>query len=339
MMSSRNNKLFFVLIIISIFYLNDALGEEQSNVFELLKQTDILSRSLSNNRNETLDRNNDFLQLAMLGTEKLLSLDGNQSGAWIRKGDLLQIDRDYDGSLECYDQALRINPFAPLAWLGKGDVFDRQGRTDEAIDCYEKAICCYDFWTYMSSSGERNSSSKGKAWQKKGQVLALSGRNREALECFNKSLESFEDRYVESAAKVWIDMGLLNLRMENYKNATECFNKSRELCQGFDDKKEYAKALFNIGVARIMMNEYNASIECFDKAIESLDSDGSKVNDKDAWSSWFGKCIALDAISSNSPESNEAFIKAIKVAGGKSILSFNGIWNLLCNQIEMIIYR
>ena len=71
MIMRKNDKLFFLFIIIFTFYSNTTLGEEQSHVSEWLKQTTILSGWPNyNNNNETQDRNTDFHQLAMLGAEK-----------------------------------------------------------------------------------------------------------------------------------------------------------------------------------------------------------------------------------------------------------------------------
>jgi len=61
---------------------------------------------------------------------------------------LVSLGRAYYGcnqeerSLECFDQALRLNPTAANIWYDKGDSLRFLNRTREALVCYDKAIKC-----------------------------------------------------------------------------------------------------------------------------------------------------------------------------------------------------
>lgn len=75
----------------------------------------------------------------------------------IDKGHALHSLREYDLSIDCYNDALDIDPNSSLAWYGKGRSLAELGEYEEAINCYEKALS-----TFPVSSG---------SWSDKGDEL------------------------------------------------------------------------------------------------------------------------------------------------------------------------
>ena len=58
----------------------------------------------------------------------------------ILKGIELSSQGRYEEAIQCYDQALAINPDDKEGWNGKGDALDDLGKHEEAIICYDYVL-------------------------------------------------------------------------------------------------------------------------------------------------------------------------------------------------------
>jgi len=45
-----------------------------------------------------------------------------------------------DKAIECFDEAIKIDPLYYQAWYNKGEVFSSFGKYDEALKCYDGAL-------------------------------------------------------------------------------------------------------------------------------------------------------------------------------------------------------
>jgi len=60
---------------------------------------------------------------------------------WILKGDLLHIHHnDYEGAIDCYNQALKINQESEEAWVKKAYTLKEKGKCAEAAACFRTAM-------------------------------------------------------------------------------------------------------------------------------------------------------------------------------------------------------
>jgi len=57
-----------------------------------------------------------------------------------QKGKNFFEDGQYLEAVECYEQALLLNPNDPDLWNSKGLVLRVMGRYNEAIDCFNKSL-------------------------------------------------------------------------------------------------------------------------------------------------------------------------------------------------------
>jgi tetratricopeptide (TPR) repeat protein len=64
----------------------------------------------------------------------------NLVAAFINRGNAYQSNRDYGRAIEDYDQAIRINPIAPLAFNNRGNVYLSKQDYDRALEDYDQAI-------------------------------------------------------------------------------------------------------------------------------------------------------------------------------------------------------
>ncbi len=91
----------------------------------------------------------------------------------ILKGIELSSQGKYEEAIQCYDQALVINPDDKEGWNGKGDALDDLGKHEEAIICYDYVLRIHP---------------DDSTWAMKGIVLNKINRHQEANICFDKAL-------------------------------------------------------------------------------------------------------------------------------------------------------
>jgi len=80
--------------------------------------------------------------------------------------------KNYYKAFECYNKAIELNPFDPLAYINKGDALYLCNKLEEAILEYDKAIEIKP--TYLGS------------YLMKIEVMEELGRDLEANECYKQ---------------------------------------------------------------------------------------------------------------------------------------------------------
>jgi len=72
--------------------------------------------------------------------DEALGLQPKHAEALVKKGDALEKLGRLDEAIACYDRALETNDGMTIAYLHKGGLFNRMARYDEALQCYEQAL-------------------------------------------------------------------------------------------------------------------------------------------------------------------------------------------------------
>ncbi|HTL18533.1 MAG TPA: tetratricopeptide repeat protein [Patescibacteria group bacterium] len=84
--------------------------------------------------------NLDDIQAAVNCFDEALAIDPHNAEAWVRKGTALERLQQLDQAIDCYDRAIQSDGSLTIAYLHKGGLFNRMERFNEALDCYEKAL-------------------------------------------------------------------------------------------------------------------------------------------------------------------------------------------------------
>jgi tetratricopeptide (TPR) repeat protein len=72
--------------------------------------------------------------------EQALTLEPNNADALVKKGTALERMRKLNEAIECYDRAIAADNSMTIAYLYKGGLFNRLERFGEALECYEMAL-------------------------------------------------------------------------------------------------------------------------------------------------------------------------------------------------------
>jgi tetratricopeptide (TPR) repeat protein len=72
--------------------------------------------------------------------DEALGLQPKHAEALVKKGDALEKLGRLDEAIACYDRAIEANDGMTIAYLHKGGLFNRMARYDEALQCYEQAL-------------------------------------------------------------------------------------------------------------------------------------------------------------------------------------------------------
>jgi len=83
--------------------------------------------------------------------DQALALDPKHSEALIKKAGTLERLNRFEEALVCYDDAIAADGSMTIAYLHKGGLFNRMSRYEEALQCYERALHTHD----KRASGEK----------------------------------------------------------------------------------------------------------------------------------------------------------------------------------------
>ena len=82
------------------------------------------------------------VSLPIVDTEEseLQPSDLNDSEVWVRKGKILEENRQYPGAIEMFDHAIGLNRGYGESWIGKGGALLELERYNESLESYNTAF-------------------------------------------------------------------------------------------------------------------------------------------------------------------------------------------------------
>jgi tetratricopeptide (TPR) repeat protein len=207
--------------------------------------------------------------------------------AWVDKGLSLYKSGKLEKAIECYDNALKINPSYYKACLLKAETLYALGEYQKAHTYYTRAaelnpdqnnnnpeLATKSYFVYYLARDEAkvkqydhlSSAEIKKIKNPRDFLSALSSQGEnfinlsnyeKAVECFDKALN-----LDSNSAGVWNDKGFALHFLGKYKEAIECYDNALRL------KPDYIDALNDKGFALDKLGEHEKAIKCFDKARE-----------------------------------------------------------------------
>jgi tetratricopeptide (TPR) repeat protein len=174
--------------------------------------------------------------------DQALAIDPRFAAVWNNKGiSLADLGRRAEAT-SCYDQALAIDPRHALAWNNKGLALAALGRPAEAINCYDQALAIDPRFAA--------------AWNNKGPALAALGRREEAINCYDQAL-AIDPRH----ARAWTNKGIALARLGRREEAINCHDQALAI------DPRYALVWYNKGIALAALGRREEAISCYDQAL------------------------------------------------------------------------
>jgi tetratricopeptide (TPR) repeat protein len=84
--------------------------------------------------------NEDKVEQAVECFDEALVLDPHNTEALVKKGAALERMRKLPEAIECYDRAIALDGSMTIAYLYKGGLYNQMERFSEAVECYEQAL-------------------------------------------------------------------------------------------------------------------------------------------------------------------------------------------------------
>jgi len=206
--------------------------------------------------------------------------DSADANAWFSKGFLMELQKNYSASIDCYQKAIDLNQSFIEAWLKEGSLFEDQGQYDKALNCYTKVLSlrqndaaiwhetgavlletgnlsgAWDFYNKALHMESKDATLWSSEWAKKGDSFCKSGRYGLAVECYNASM-----RLSSQDPAIWNANGCALAAQGRYDEAVKCFLHSTVL------DPLYSPPWFNQGVVLKRIGKIDEALKCYDEAI------------------------------------------------------------------------
>ena len=139
--------------------------------------------------------------------EQALGLDPQLKEAWNNKGLVLRDLGRYTDALACYEQALKIDQDFALAWNNRGSTLEMVAGHAEALGCYEHALGLNPRFK--------------EAWNNRARVLRALGRFSEALACYDQAIAIDSQN-----AEIWSHKGSSLGGLGRHSEALACYEQA-----------------------------------------------------------------------------------------------------------------
>jgi tetratricopeptide (TPR) repeat protein len=161
---------------------------------------------------------------------------------WIRKGSSLTALGRREEAINCFDQALAIDPRDAMTWNNKSASLFHLGRLEEAINCCDQALAI--------------DPRHAMAWTNKGSSLAALGRHAEAISCYDQALATDPRN-----AMLWSNKGVALSGLDRCAEAIRCYDQALSI-----DPRDFS-ACYNKGNALAALGRDAEAISSYDQAL------------------------------------------------------------------------
>jgi tetratricopeptide (TPR) repeat protein len=134
----------------------------------------------------------------------------------IEKGDIYREQQEYVKAIECFNEAIKIEPENIFAWTCKVRTYYDQGLSEDVIECCKEII-------------RINPDECGDAWKDMAESLNVLERFEEAIECCDRvfEVESMGKSLTKKHALLIKSISLMKLN--RFEEGLECAKRAEEI--------------------------------------------------------------------------------------------------------------
>ncbi len=202
-------------------------------------------------------------------------------------GAALQSIGRFEEAVDCYNQAIQINPDYADAYGNRGNALKELGQLDEAIKSYNKVIQLNP--NYAEAYGNR------------GNALNELGQSDEAIKNYKKAIQlkpDYADAY-NNLGGALKQLGQLDEAIKNYKKAIQL-------------KPDYVNSYINLGVALQDQGQLDKAVEIYNKAIQLNPNDADAHSNRCCVLNYFSKLTQTDIFQEHLKFEKQFGLKTLK---------------------------
>ena len=179
--------------------------------------------------------------MAIDAFQKAIAVGGDQAEFYKDLGNAYGDDKNWELSLKCFQNALRLSPGYLNAWYDMGCVMQSGGFIQDAVNCYHSVL--------------RHDPSHSDALNNLGIIRQAAGRIDEAKACYQRAIKSNPENYVANN-----NLGNILRQQGNAIQALSCFERA------ITANPQNADGYSNKGFCLWDLGRYPESLDSFEQA-------------------------------------------------------------------------
>ncbi|KAI8091265.1 uncharacterized protein B0P05DRAFT_568665 [Gilbertella persicaria] len=162
---------------------------------------------------------------------------------WMTMGNLAEMMTDYDKAMNCYESALRHNPYSIAALSQIASLCRGREQFGRAVDYFKRILAIQE--------------NNGETWAALGHCYLMMDNLQEAYQAYQQALYHLSN---PKDPKLWYGIGILYDRYGSLEHAEEAFSAVMKMDPKFEKANEI---YFRLGIIYKQQQKYDLSLQCF----------------------------------------------------------------------------
>ncbi|KAG2231075.1 hypothetical protein INT48_001736 [Thamnidium elegans] len=162
---------------------------------------------------------------------------------WLTIGSLAEMMADYDKALNCYESALRHNPYSVPALTQIASLCRGREQFSKAVDFFKRILVIQE--------------NNGDTWASLGHCYLMMDNLQDAYQAYQQALYHLSN---PKDPKLWYGIGILYDRYGSLEHAEEAFSAVMKMDPHFEKSNEI---YFRLGIIYKQQRKFDLSLQCF----------------------------------------------------------------------------
>ncbi|CEI88757.1 Putative Transcriptional corepressor [Rhizopus microsporus] len=162
---------------------------------------------------------------------------------WLTMGNLAEMMTDYDKAMNCYESALRHNPYSVVALSQIASLCRGREQFGRAVEYFKRILAIQE--------------NNGETWAALGHCYLMMDNLQEAYQAYQQALYHLSN---PKDPKLWYGIGILYDRYGSLEHAEEAFSAVMKMDPKFEKANEI---YFRLGIIYKQQQKYDLSLQCF----------------------------------------------------------------------------